>query len=176
MTINPYTINIATVDVLWYIRAMNTTIKIDEDISGIIAQIERNTLSRGSYAYELGKKDALEEFRRVFSEHAEDSIKKAQYAADVFCGTVAQLFPGIGINEVRVGIDYSTSDIIALLVLSAADKVKKREVQYIARAIESALYAEKTFFGSIWTLVDQSLDAGMIERDFPIFRTIDKNA
>ncbi len=146
---------------------------IDPDIETLLTTISRQ-IEAATPEYAHGKEaGVLETIEAIFGDVASFQ-NNAIKVAELFYSLVEKLFPTVKVNELRIGIDYSSYSPVAIAIISIDSKPYMRPLMDLARQIELFAYNRSHYDGLVWTLVDDGLDRNQLNNDFPLFRLIEK--
>lgn len=143
---------------------------IDSDIVAMLDEIQ----AKGTYAYQLGREDALKEMDNKDQLERQKYIDNLIAVAELFYRQVRNEFPSIEVKELRIGHDYSADIPVALLIFKEKGKHFKRKLSRLAAELEIKMSNTNYQDIMIWTIVDtENIDRESLEHDFPIFRLIE---
>lgn len=123
--------------------------------------------ARHTPEYQLG---ALEAWESLTRETFKRSFEDLRIPMQVFIGILSETTPELKVDQVRIGIDYSSHAPAGLVVLDETNQAVISAVRVLARRVERFYWSKHRISVMIWTLTKDKCDKESIERDFPYFR------
>jgi hypothetical protein len=141
------------------------------DIEEILKEIEFTFNARTTPEYKLGADEKAAEIIKTIFCDMEDFQTGIIRAAEMFCQVAKKMMPGLVVDELRIGIDSSSSLPVALMIIDKESEELVGSLMDIARQLESYIYFHDNFEVYIWTLVNNSsLEKELLVSDFPLYR------
>ncbi len=141
-------------------------IKIDADIDKLLKEAEKVS-ARNTPEYAFGRQETLEKLR---FDKFKSALDKLRVPAEAYLQLLSKVKPELKINQVRIGLDYSSNEPVILTIFSEDEKKRTAEIQQLAKSAEMFFWEQNHISVTIWTLIERNIDKTQIDRDFPCVR------
>jgi len=142
-------------------------VKVDPDIQKLLGEASLSWLLP-SEAYQLGVIDGR---NQVIDSANANAMKAMIPIAEMFYDQLRKVVPKESIRQHRIGIDKKTGVPTSLTVISSSQEKDLTDIMRMARRLERGLFQVHDLDYSFWVITDKSLDQGLIELDFPYYKS-----